>query len=90
MERGTPVYDASPSAGGPSAEGVLPRATSIGVDSAARSAYDCGYHVALVVDAMTDREADAHCHRVEKIFPRLGEAATTDDVLTLLQGRPAR
>jgi nicotinamidase-related amidase len=62
-------------------------ATSIGVESTARSAYDHGYNVALVVDAMTDRDADAHRHSVEKIFPRLGETATTDDVLTLLQQR---
>jgi nicotinamidase-related amidase len=62
-------------------------ATSIGVESTARSAYDHGYNVALVVDAMTDRDAEAHRHSVEKIFPRLGETATTDDVLTLLQQR---
>jgi nicotinamidase-related amidase len=47
-------------------------ATSIGVESTARSAYDLGYNVALVVDAMTDRDADAHRYCVEKIFPRLG------------------
>jgi hypothetical protein len=34
---------------------------------------------------MTDRDADAHRHSVEKIFPRLGEMATTDDVLKLLK-----
>lgn len=59
-------------------------ATSAGVESTARSAYDLGYNVALVVDAMTDRDADAHRHCVEKIFPRLGEACTTAAVLTLL------
>ena len=59
-------------------------ATSIGVESTARSAYDLGYNVALVVDAMTDRDGDAHRHSVEKIFPRLGETATTEDVLKLL------
>jgi nicotinamidase-related amidase len=62
-------------------------ATSIGVGSTARSAYDHGYNVALVVDAMTDRDADAHRHSVEKIFPRLGETAITHDVLTLLKQR---
>ena len=41
-------------------------ATSAGVESTARSAYDLGYNVALVVDAMTDRDADAHRHCVEK------------------------
>lgn len=59
-------------------------ATSIGVESTARSAYDLGYHVTLVVDAMTDRDAGAHRHSVEKIFPRLGETGTTDGVLKLL------
>ena len=61
-------------------------ATSIGVESTARSAYDLGYNVALVVDAMTDRDADAHRHSVEKIFPRLGETDTTDNVLKLIHG----
>jgi nicotinamidase-related amidase len=63
-------------------------ATSIGVESTARSAYDLGYNVTLVVDAMTDRDAAAHSHSVEKIFPRLGETAKTDDVLKLLQEAP--
>ena len=59
-------------------------ATSIGVESTARSAYDHGYHVVLVTDAMTDRDADAHRYSVEKIFPRLGETATTESVLKRL------
>ncbi len=65
-------------------------ATSAGVESTARSAYDLGYHVALVLDAMTDMDPDSHRHTVEKIFPRLGETATTEDVLKLLQERPIR
>jgi len=59
-------------------------ATSIGVESTARSAYDLGYHVALVVDAMTDLSLEAHQYSVEKIFPRLGEVTVTDDLLKLL------
>ncbi|MGB8011206.1 MAG: isochorismatase family protein [Terriglobales bacterium] len=59
-------------------------ATSVGVESTARSAYDYGYNVVLVVDAMTDRDAEAHRHSVEKIFPRLGETDTTGNVLKLL------
>jgi nicotinamidase-related amidase len=59
-------------------------ATSIGVESTARSAYDLGYHVVLVTDAMTDRDAEAHRHTVEKIFPPLGESGTTGEVLRLL------
>lgn len=60
-------------------------ATSLGVESTARSAYDLGYNVVLVVDAMTDRDADSHRHCIEKVFPRLGETAQTDDVLQLLE-----
>jgi nicotinamidase-related amidase len=59
-------------------------ATSVGVESTARSAHDLGYNVTLVLDAMTDRDAEAHRFSVEKIFPRLGETATTSEVLTLL------
>ena len=61
-------------------------ATSSGVESTARSAYDLGYNVTLVVDAMTDRDAHAHRHSVVKIFSRLGETDTTDNVLKLLRG----
>jgi nicotinamidase-related amidase len=61
-------------------------ATSVGVEATARSGYDYGYNVVLVVDAMTDRDAEAHRFSVEKIFPRIGETATTDQVVQLLQG----
>jgi nicotinamidase-related amidase len=63
-------------------------ATSIGVESTARSAYDLGYNVTLVTDAMTDMSAEAHRHSVETIFPRLGETGTTDDALKLLRTKP--
>jgi hypothetical protein len=38
------------------------------MESTARSAYDLGYNVVLVADAMTGLDADAHSHSVEKIF----------------------
>ena len=60
-------------------------ATSSGVEATARNAYDHGYNVALVVDAMTDVNPEAHRHSVEQVFPKLGETATTDDVVRLLQ-----
>lgn len=59
-------------------------ATSSGVESTARSAYDLGYNVVLVVDAMTDQDAEAHRFGVEKLFPRLGETTTTADLLKML------
>jgi nicotinamidase-related amidase len=64
--------------------------TSVGVESTARSAYDYGYNVVFVVDAMTDRSEDTHRHSVERIFPRLGETETTGNVLKRLQEVPAR
>jgi nicotinamidase-related amidase len=60
-------------------------ATSAGVESTARSAYDLGYHVVFVTDAMTDRDPETHKFCAEKIFPRLGETGSTEEVLKLLQ-----
>jgi nicotinamidase-related amidase len=65
-------------------------ATSAGVEATARSAYDYGYNVVLVVDAMTDRDAEVHRHSVEKVFPRLGETDTTENVLKLLKQAPGK
>jgi nicotinamidase-related amidase len=65
-------------------------ATSSGVEATARNAYDHGYNVTLVVDAMTDLSADAHRHSVEAIFPRLGETAMTDDAIRSLADRSHR
>jgi nicotinamidase-related amidase len=59
-------------------------ATSAGVEATARSAYDSGYNVVLVVDAMTDMDPEAHSYSVEKTFPRLGEIDTTENVLKQL------
>ncbi len=62
-------------------------ATSAGVESTARSAYDLGYNVVLVTDAMTDRDAEVHRLSVEKVFPRLAETDTTARILQLLNSR---
>jgi nicotinamidase-related amidase len=61
-------------------------ATSNGVEATARSAYDYGYNVVIVVDAITDRNAEAHSYSVEKTFPRLAETDTTENVLKQLRG----
>jgi len=62
-------------------------ATSIGVESTARAAYEHGYHVTLATDAMSDLSEDAHHHSIGWIFPRLGETGTTAEVLALLADR---
>ncbi|HEU0278008.1 MAG TPA: isochorismatase family protein [Rhodanobacteraceae bacterium] len=59
-------------------------ATSIGVESTARQAYELGYNVALATDAMTDMNADAHENSVARIFPRLGETGSTAEAIELL------
>ncbi len=60
-------------------------ATSVGVESTARSDHEHGYHVVLAIDAMTDADAGAHHNSIERIFPRLGETATTSEVLDMLE-----
>lgn len=56
-------------------------ATSIGVESTARDAYERSFNLTFAVDAMTDRNASAHERAVEIIFPRIGELGTTDEIL---------
>ena len=62
-------------------------ATSIGVESTARQAHEHGFHVTLAVDAMTDMNPDAHHNSITRIFPRLGETGTTDEIIELLDKR---
>lgn len=59
--------------------------TSWGVEATARTAYDHGFNVVLVTDAMTDRDAESHRHSLDKVFPRIGETATTDEILQRLE-----
>ncbi|MFD5125217.1 hydrolase [Streptomyces sp. NPDC058385] len=59
-------------------------ATSIGVESSARAAHEHGYHVTLATDAMTDLDVEAHRNSIERIFPRLGETGTTEEITELL------
>jgi nicotinamidase-related amidase len=62
--------------------------TSAGVESTARSAYDHGYHVVLATDAMADHDPDSHRHSLERIFPKLGETATSAEIIDFLDRRP--
>jgi nicotinamidase-related amidase len=59
-------------------------ATSAGVESTARHAHELGFHVTFAVDAMTDRSEEAHANSVSRIFPRIGETGTTEDIIGLL------
>lgn len=59
--------------------------TSSGVEATGRSAFDLGYNVVFVTDAVTDMSAETHKHTIEKIFPKLGETETTENILQRLQ-----
>ncbi len=61
--------------------------TSIGVEGTARSANERGYNITFATDAMTDTVAAAHENSLAYIFPRLGELATTEEIVAKLGGR---
>jgi nicotinamidase-related amidase len=61
--------------------------TSIGVEGTARGASERGYNLTFAEDAMTDMFSDAHEHSLTRIFPRIGEIGTTDDVINCLANR---
>jgi len=61
-------------------------ATSIGAESTAREAHSLGYHVVAVPDAMGDLTTEAHDAAVSLVFPKLGQIATTAEVVAALGG----
>ncbi|MEI9947804.1 MAG: isochorismatase family cysteine hydrolase [Pseudomonadota bacterium] len=65
---------------------VIGVSTSIGVESTARQAYEHGFNVTLAIDAMADLNPEAHFNSVTRIFPRLGETGTTQEIIQLLEG----
>lgn len=64
-------------------------ATGTGVEATARQAYEAGFNVTLATDAMTDARPEAHAYSLARVFPRLGETATTQEIITLLEARSA-
>ncbi len=60
-------------------------ATSAGVESTARHAYELGFNVTLATDAMTDRSREVHENSVTRIFPRIGETGTTEEIVALVE-----
>ena len=56
-------------------------ATSIGVESTARAAYEHGYNLTFAADGMTDRTLDAHENALQRIFPRIGEVDTAAAII---------
>jgi nicotinamidase-related amidase len=62
-------------------------ATGTGVESTARQAFECGFHVTLAIDAMMDPRPEAHDYSIKNIFPRLGETGTAQEIIDLLESR---
>ena len=60
-------------------------ATSIGVESTARNAWELGYDIVFAEDATSGPDAGTHANSFEKIFPRLGRVRKTADVLAALK-----
>ena len=60
-------------------------ATTIGCDTTAREAYQHGYNVIAVEDAMTDFNGALHRGIVNGIFTRLGRVRSTEQVLKMIQ-----
>lgn len=58
--------------------------TSSGVEATARNAYDRGYNVVSITDAMTETNPEAHEHAVRVQLPKISEVTTTDEVLSRL------
>src|SRR5258708_3379571 len=56
-------------------------ATNFGVESTARDAWERSYAVVFVEDAMASFSEEWHRFSVDNIFPRLGRARPTQDVL---------
>ena len=59
-------------------------ATSLGVESTARSAWEHGYTVVFAEDATSSYDPEMHAFAFGKIFPRLGLIRSTDQVLGLI------
>lgn len=60
-------------------------ATSNGVEATARHGYELGFNVTFAVDSMTDMNPDAHTNSITRIFPKIGETGTTQEIIGLLK-----
>ena len=54
-----------------------------------RAAFDRGYELVFIEDAMSSMSADAHRFAVQGIFPRMGRVRSTDEFVVALGGTGA-
>ena len=60
-------------------------ATTYGVESTARFAYEYGYQQIFAEDAMSDRSKEAHSSSIEFVLKRIGRVRKTADILNALK-----
>lgn len=58
--------------------------TNFGVESTARAAYELGYDLVFVEDAMSGLTDGAHAFAMTTIFPRIGIVRSTEQVIAAL------
>lgn len=59
-------------------------ATTVGVESTARSAVDHGYNVTIASDAVTDLDVTAHENSLKNVLPLFAEVDTADEIIAVL------
>lgn len=59
-------------------------ATSFGVESTVRHAYDLGFDVVVASDAVTDLRAETHEHALTAVFPAIARVAPAADIAEAL------
>ena len=59
-------------------------ATNIGVEATARVAFEYGFNLVFVRDAMAARDVDLHEMAITKFFPTIGRVRTIDQVVAAL------
>ncbi|GLY29615.1 isochorismatase family cysteine hydrolase [Kineosporia sp. NBRC 101731] len=64
---------------------IIGLATSFGVESTARTAYDLGYDVVIASDAVADLSQEAHHSSLTRVFPVLAQIGTTREITGLIQ-----
>ena len=64
---------------------VIGVATHAGVESTVRHAQELGFNVTVATDAVTDVTPEDHVHSINRIFPKISETGTTDEVISMLE-----
>jgi nicotinamidase-related amidase len=63
--------------------------TNMGVESTARQAYEHAYNTVIVSDAISGLSVDDHDFALLRIFPKISQVDTTENVLAYLKVSPS-